>query len=705
MSGKPFSLRVSVVGSLVALFAGLSLLSACQTTQGIEPAARPGEYAFVDVAVVPMTTETVLEHQTVVVKAGRIVKIGPAGSVDLDPGVAVIDGNGRYLMPGLADMHVHLWDERELPLYIANGVTFVRNMWGEQTTLAMRERIRSGELVGPTILTAGQLIDGEPRIWGTSARAVTPAEGEALVAKHKAAGYDFIKVYSNLKPDVFDAIGAAAKRQSIPFAGHVPRSVPLAQALRSGMVTIEHMTGYTEASLADGLSIGANRSSPAGLALARRLAAGEIAYDQVFDRAKRQAMAELTRETGVWNAPTLLVLKNGGLTRAEVAAAMRREELQYVSPFMQMGWNQTRRSDADQQAMKVFTERAPVDQVRALRQASALLLAGTDTPNPQIIHGFGIHEELALLEQAGLTRFETLRTTTANPAIFLGTPEAFGTVVEGARADLLLLEANPLADLRNLKRRAGVMLRGRWFPEVELQGMLKEVADYYRTAPDWFGKLDPLPIESGADVLSRMQFISSFAGKPMSSDRMAVVTGSAGGRTIVAQNVAQGRNSGETRYRLELDRNGTLTRYSFDERRQFGRQGSLARDRANYRLLVAGNDGQTVAVAADELVLTGTVADGFILANSLHDATVGRMKTLSVWMLATPRGGPELQRETWRIVREPDADPADGRTQFDIKVSGEDRRAFTLTIDLENAAPFGIEYSDGLFEQKRIDGE
>jgi len=692
--------------SLLLLF-GLTLLTARGGGQIVESAsaARPGNHAFIDVSVIPMRGEGVLEHQTVVVRDGRIAAIGPNGAVEVGPDLAVIQGGGRYLMPGLADMHVHIWDERELPLYIANGVTMVRNMWGERSTLEMRRRIMAGELTGPTIVTGGRIIDGEPRIWANSARAVTPAEGAALVAEQQAAGYDFIKVYSNLRPEVFDAIGAESRRRGISFAGHVPELVPIDHAMRSGMTSIEHLTGFLRATVADGVDVGANSRSPEMLALARRLAAGQLSYGQVFDDRKLEAVAALARETGVWNTPTLHLAENGVLTRAEVQAAMARPEMRYVSPAMQMGWYAPRRSDADQRAMRIFSVDAARRRVAALNRAGAGILAGTDAPNPHVVHGFALHDELAALNRAGLSRYEALRTATVNPAIFLGTPDAFGSIVVGARADLLLLEANPLDDLANLKRRVGVMLRGLWLPEAELQRRLREVADHYRTAPDWFAGTDPLPIADDATVQSRLQLVSSFAGKPLAAERLAVLAGSNGGRSIHAQSVTTGRNAGIRSYQLDIDARGALIRYAFGDRSQFGQGGSVERDGATYRLEIVRRDGiQAITIGSDETMLTGTAADSFLLAPRLRSLAAGETRTLTVWTVATPRGGPRLERQSWTVVRE--AEPASaGRAGFRIRMRSEEGPlgAMTLWLDLASGAPLRVERSDGLFRQDRID--
>lgn len=696
------AVKPGVLSLIALLFAACAAQPTVQSA-GSPSAKRPGEYAFVDVAVIPMQTERVLEHQTVLVKAGRIAAIGPAKSLRVDAGVTVIDGKGRYLLPGLADMHVHLWDERELPLYLANGITVVRNMWGESSTLAMRERIAKGELLGPTILTAGPLIDGEPRIWAGSARAVTAAEGEQLVSKHKAAGYDFIKIYSNLQPDVFDAIATAAKRESIVFAGHTPESVPLQHALHSGMASIEHMTGYMRATLVDGIDMGVNPRSPVMLALGKRVAAGAVPLNQVVDDKKVQAIAAETRDAKVWNTPTLLVLKNGLLTRAEVKASMARSTLQYVPPAMQMGWNRVTRKEEDQLALQALNV-ASMQRVAALQRAGAGLLAGTDAPNPHVIHGFALQQELALLQQAGLTPYQVLRTATVNPAEYFHAGQEFGSIAAGMRADLLLVDANPLADLTNLQRRSGVMLRGQWLPEAQLQTILQRVADSYKQAPDWFAGLEPLPVAANADVRLRAQFQSSYDGKPLAAERLAVLAAPQGGRSVIVQSQNSGRNAVTQNYRLELDATASLLRYTFAARGQFGGQGSLERNGNQYRFTLPGSkeQEQAITVGAGETVLTGTLADGFILTDRLRHVPADTATTLAMWKIVSPRGGPTLERQTWTVRRRPKA--ADGANGFDIDVQREGvPEALTWWFADKDGTPLRLEQSEGLFQQRRID--
>lgn len=201
------------------------------------------DVAFVDVNVVPMDGAAVLEHRTVIVEGDRIARIAPAGEVTPRPGVTAIDGRGRYLMPGLADMHAHYQSKECAALFLANGVTTVRVMWGRPHHLKERDRIARGERIGPAMVCAGNIVDGDPPTWGGMTSIGDPAEADAAVEAQHRQGYDFVKVYNLLSPIVFDAIIEAAGRRNMQVAGHLPAAVSIEHALRAGMASIEHTQG------------------------------------------------------------------------------------------------------------------------------------------------------------------------------------------------------------------------------------------------------------------------------------------------------------------------------------------------------------------------------------------------------------------------------------------------------------------------------
>jgi imidazolonepropionase-like amidohydrolase len=469
------------------------LVSAC--TQ--KAATVTGDFALVGANVITMASPgEVLANQNIVVTAGIITSIHPSGGMVLDPAVQVIDAQGKYVLPGLADMHVHLGSANELPLYTANGVTLIRNMWGDEGTLTLRQQTANREIPGPRIITAGPIVDGAPRVWPGSEEVVTVEDAGRVVAEQRAAGYDFIKVYSRMSLEVFDAVAAAAKANDIPFAGHVPLAVPVDYAMRSGMSTIEHLYGFKKVTVRDGVSIGESILAPEKIQLGRQVLSGEISAADIFDEDKLATLAKLAATTGIWSVPTLIVQRNLFITRAEVDAQFSRLETRYLPKPLLEFWNpendfrRKKFSENDFAAMQTFFE-GELQRVNALHAAGARILAGTDVSNPFVFPGFSLHEELALLVRAGLTPYEALQTATSNVAEFLDEAGEFGHVVVGQRADLLVLSENPLVDIRNTTSIVGVVNHGSWIADHEILQMLADVAAGIMAPPDEVGDEQP----------------------------------------------------------------------------------------------------------------------------------------------------------------------------------------------------------------------
>jgi imidazolonepropionase-like amidohydrolase len=297
-------------------------------------------------------------------------------------------------------------------------------------------------------------------------------EARRSVLEQKLAGYDFIKVYNRLSREVYDAIIAAAREHDMRVVGHVPSAISLQHALASGLASIEHLVGYPAALVPDG-------TPPANGMLVDRI----LLWAEHADVRKIPGIAAATVAAGTWNCVTLLVSSMMGPVRLSFDEQRERPELRYLSSAYIDGWrprqNVQQRIDAQRdRATKAFArvQELRVLITRALRDAGARLLLGSDTPNPFVIPGVSVHDELALLVGAGLTPYEALRAGTREAAEFLGALDEFGTVAVGRRADLLLVGDDPLKDVRNVSRRAGVMVRGRWLPANELGEMLEDVA-------------------------------------------------------------------------------------------------------------------------------------------------------------------------------------------------------------------------------------
>lgn len=447
---------------MLQLAAAVLLLSA-------PPLKRPDSVvAFVDVTVIPMDRERTLPRQTVVVRGGRIVTIGPSGQVKVPAGGLRVDGRGKFLIPGLAEMHAHIPGgdtpdsvvERTLFLYVSGGITTIRGMLGDPRHLDLRARAARNELLSPTIYTSGPSLNGNS--------VPTPGAAARIVAEQKAAGYDFLKIHPGITGEVFDTLAATAKRVGIRFAGHVPLQVGLARALETGYATIDHLDGYVEAMVRDGSPVTAAESEFFGLNLGEYL-----------DESRLPVLVEATREAQVWNVPTQVLMENL-MPDVSVEALQRRPEMRYVAPGTLPKWAETKNGllkesgASPESARRVMQVRRKL--IKALYAGKAGLLLGSDAPQTYNVPGFSVHRELQSLVAAGLTPYQALETGTRNVAVFLGMLATSGTIGVGKRADLVLLDANPLTDVTNTTRRSGVMLRGRWLPKAEIEKRLAVIA-------------------------------------------------------------------------------------------------------------------------------------------------------------------------------------------------------------------------------------
>lgn len=424
-------------------------------------AAQDSVVAFTNVTVIPMDRERTQPAMTVVVRGERIVEVGPASRVRVPDGATRIDGTGRYLMPGVAEMHAHIpgmqnpgFQNRVLFMYLANGVTTIRGMLGQPQHLELRNLAERRDILSPTIYTSGPSFNGNT--------ATTPEAARRMVEEQRQAGYDFLKIHPGLSRAVFDTMAATAQRVGIRFAGHVPVDVALGRALEARYATIDHIDGYIE------WLAGAAPGTPGGFF-------GLDLVDQV-DIRRIPETARLTREAGVWIVPTQTLFETmaGEAAPEEMAAWPGHEFL--PRPIVEQ-WTNNVRSFRQQN-----TDRARLDHylhvrrelIRLLHRAGAGLLLGSDAPQWMNPPGFSIARELASYVRAGLTPYQALETGTRNVARFFGAEQEFGTIAPGRRADLILLDADPLADIANFTRQAGVMVRGRWLSREEIARRLAE---------------------------------------------------------------------------------------------------------------------------------------------------------------------------------------------------------------------------------------
>ena len=420
--------------------------------------------AIVEVTVVDVVDGLTSEGRTVVVQGNRIVAVEPTSGVRLGEDVVTVDGSGKYLIPGLWDMHVHAVED-DLPelfmgLFVANGVTGIRDMWGDLDIAArFRSDAEAGGTVIPRMVVAGNLVDGEDAVWPGSNVAATPEEGRAMVDSLAAAGAAFIKVYHMLEPDVYFAIADRANEFGIPFVGHVPTGISASQASDAGQRSVEHAsTVFIDCA-----------NEPRAQRLQR--------YESGWNYEHCTALAERFRENGTWYVPTLVTER--GYTHLNTPELQTDTRLRYMPPFIREWWlpeNDLFGSDYSDEDWRTarygFSHYLGVTALMA--EQGVRILAGSDTPNAFAFPGFGLHDELELLVEAGLTPLHALQAATIDAARFLDLADTLGTVEAGKVADLVLLSGNPLEEITNTRKIVAVVVKGHLLDRVDLDRMLAE---------------------------------------------------------------------------------------------------------------------------------------------------------------------------------------------------------------------------------------
>jgi imidazolonepropionase-like amidohydrolase len=421
----------------------------------LEPSSAQ-DLAFVGVNVVPMDRNGILNNQTVIVRDGRIADAGPAGSTRVPDGALRLEGRGKYLMPGLGEMHGHIpsplqpreFIEAVLFLYVANGVTTVRGMQGAPGQLGLRERAKRGELLAPNLYLAG------PAFSGKTIKSVE--EAIQRVRQQKAEGWDLLKVLPGLAREHYDAMARTAKEVGISFAGHVPADVGLLHAIQSGQETFDHLDGYIE------------------------YLQGE--RGPVAD-AKFQEIAKLTREAGAWVVPTMALWETLRGT-ADLASLLAFPELKYMPLQQIQQWTSAQENLLKNSDFKPDVARNVIKNrmrlLKVLHDGGVKILLGSDAPQRFSVPGFSIRREMKRMADAGMKPYDILRSGSYNVGLYLKEKDNFGTIEVGKRADLILLDANPLEDISNIARRSGVMVRGRWLSEREIQSRLDQIAASHR---------------------------------------------------------------------------------------------------------------------------------------------------------------------------------------------------------------------------------
>jgi imidazolonepropionase-like amidohydrolase len=465
--------------SLFLLLASLLIAPTCALAQA--------PLIFTHVHVIDGTGAPATSDKTVVIAGGRITAIGNAATERVPDGARVVDASGKYLIPGLWDMHVHWYDERYLDLFVANGITGIRQMFGMPLHLEWRARTWLADRFVPRQMIASPIVDGPRPIFPGSLRAVTAEEGRQAVRQIKSGGYDFVKVYVGVPREAYLAIADEAKKQGLAFCGHVPAAVTAREASDAGQKSIEHLDGVLMACSSAEKALSAERSRmmqgvnvQTGVDSTKRATRRRISERQLatFDGKKAARLYARFVRNGTWQCPTLTVNRMlAMLGDAEFRADPR---LKYMPKAIREAWQPEnypflRTATAKDYAITKRVFRKQMETVGAMRRAGVSFLAGTDVINPYCFPGFSLHDELSLLVQAGLTPMEALQAATSNAATYGGFGDSLGTIQVGKIADLVLLDANPLEDIGNTKRIAGVVMGGRLIERAGLDEMLARV--------------------------------------------------------------------------------------------------------------------------------------------------------------------------------------------------------------------------------------
>ena len=380
-----------------------------------------------------------------------------------------IDGSGKYLMPGLAEMHAHIPSppatdetiEETLFLYLSNGITTIRGMLGHPIHLELRKRIESGEVLGPRVFTSSPSLNGNT--------VKTPEEARMKVTQYAKEGYDFLKIHPGIQREVFDELVRTAREVGISIAGHVPVDVGIRHALESGYASIDHVDGYLEGLVPENTNVDASANGFFG-----------YNFTELADTTLIPSLVDLTRVKRVWIVPTQSLFERW-FAPVNADVLMAEPEMRYIPVTTLSNWKFRKQQSTAK--LTGFTDegwqkfnKIRQQLIKALNEGGHGMLLGSDAPQLFNVPGFSIHHEIRGLEEAGMSPLDILRSGTLNPAIFFGKEDTFGQIAEGLEADLVLLLANPLEDLGALKKLEGVMVRGNWLDKKTIDKKLEVIA-------------------------------------------------------------------------------------------------------------------------------------------------------------------------------------------------------------------------------------
>jgi hypothetical protein len=473
--------KEGVHATLIAVLCTLVLLPCRATAQ----TANPSAIAITHVTVIDATGAQPRADMTVVIRSDRVAGVMASRMGTIPPDATQVDGRGKFVIPGLWDMHTHVIEMADIdfPVLLAYGVTGIRNMHNSslQQGVKLRTQVENGEVLGPHISLSGPLVDGAS-YWPTALKVTSAAEARQAVDTLKAGGADFVKVYTFLSRDAYFAIVAEARRQHISFVGHVPETVLVSEASEAGQRSIEHLDRILldcssrgkamDQRFNDAMALWSQPATETRGQTAMISVNGEMI--DAYDPARCAQLLQEFAHNNTWQVPTLAAHYTAAF-RGD--ARVRDNPALVFIPLPQLTqWRKMAPPSADWAHSELALFKKNSELVGAMRRAGVRILAGTDVGNGWLVPGDSLHHELELLVEAGLTPMQALQSATRDAAEFLGRSKDLGTVAQGKIADLVLLDANPLDDIHNARKIRAVFMRGRYIDRHELDHMLESAA-------------------------------------------------------------------------------------------------------------------------------------------------------------------------------------------------------------------------------------
>jgi len=455
--------------SLIGLFLICLFLQNCKSSSVAKEKNIAAQYAITNVSILSKNANSFINNQTVLLNDGKIVAIGETKGGE---NTTIIDGKGKFLIPGLTEMHAHIPVAEEgkdslvketLFLYLSQGITNIRGMLGNPYHLELRKEVAEGKILGPRIYTSS------PSLNGNSIK--TEEEAITKITQYQKDGYDFLKIHPGIKLSVWDAVEKTANSVGIPFAGHVPVEVGIRRALASKYKTIDHIDGYLEGLVPVSEEVDPTTNGFFG-----------FNFTDLADPALMDGLVDLTVENNVGIVATQsLFTRWFSPTAPEILG--NESEMKYMSPKTLFTWRQNKTQligneayDADKWERFILVRK---NLLRKMNDAGVNFLLGSDAPQVFNVPGFSIHHELKAMNQAGISNEKLLKAGTVNPAKFFGAAGEYGTIEIGASADLVLLNDNPLLDISNAQKIDGVMLGNTWLSKSIIQERLTAIANRY----------------------------------------------------------------------------------------------------------------------------------------------------------------------------------------------------------------------------------